>query len=146
MKNFKLKSVTGRLVVGKTIGLVFGIFVMAFLTIYDYPFFSYFGLSMLLLFTLMGVLVAFMGQYDRHPYFNFKLSWWMSSVIAGVLLSLMFVLSAYSEIKFVLGAQLFTELGFHSPFWFLVDGTIVALIMGYLQKRFCGYGEKLELK
>ena len=87
---FKLHSVTGRIAIGKMIGLVVGLLVMVLLPTFDMQVLSMFGIGTLLMFVLMGVMTGFVGQFDRHPALDFSMKWWVRGPIIGAMFMLMY--------------------------------------------------------
>lgn len=145
MRMFKLQSVTGRVAVGKAIGLVVGLIVMFVLPLFGYPGFGFTGFGILIMFILMGAMIGFIGQFDRHPMLDFKMSWWMRGAMVGLSFMLMFVLLSYDSLEIVMKSSLISWTGLVSPFWALIDGAIAGLIMGYVETKMCGEGKDLPL-
>jgi hypothetical protein len=143
---FKQHSVTGRIVVGKSIGLIIGFLVMLFLPTFNMPMISYFSVGTLLFFVLMGAVIGFMGQYDRHPAFNFKMPWYVRGPLVGMFFLLMYILFTYDELSFIMESALVSWMGFESPFWALIDGAVIGGIMGFVETKAAGEGPKLPLK
>lgn len=143
---FKLQSVTGRIAVGKLVGLVMGIVAMIALPSFGFPMFSMFGLGTLIMFMLMGVLVAFMGQYDRHPLFDFKMHWWMRGAVVGFVVMLMYILLSYASLETVMMSNIISWMGLTSPFWALLDGMVIGMIMAFAETKIAGAGPDLPLK
>ncbi len=142
----KKQSVTGRIVVGKLIGLVIGIFCLAVLPTFGFPVVSYFGLGTIIMFMMMGVMIGFVGQYDQHPLFDFKMSWPLRGAAVGFGFMLMYVLLSYNDISVVMQSSVVSWMGLESPFWALLDGVVIGMIMGYVETKFAGEGEDLPLK
>ena len=143
---FHLHSVTGRVAIGKTIGFFVGLMVMLFLPAFDMPIFGMFGLGTLLMFMLMGVMTGFMGMYDRHPAVSFKMPWWVSGGVVGFSFMLMYILFTYNSLEIIMQSAYVSWMGFESPFWALLDGASIGMIMGFVETKLAGEGEKLPLK
>jgi len=131
----------GRVAIGKTIGLIVGLIVMLVLPLFGYPGFGSTGFGILLMFILMGAMIGFLGQYDRHPVFDFKMSWWMRGGLVGISFMFMFVLLSYDSLEIVMKSTLISWTGLSSPFWALIDGVIVGMIMGFCETKMAGEGE-----
>lgn len=142
---FHIHSVTGRIVIGKTIGLIVGILVMLMLPAFDMPIFGMFGLGTLLMFVLMGAMTGFMGLYDRHPAFSFKMPWWVRGGATGLGFMLMYVLFTYNSIEIIMSSAYVSWMGLESPFWALLDGITIGAFMGYVETKFAGEGKDLPL-
>ena len=140
-----LRSVSGRIMIGKIIGLIIGFICLAVLPGFGFPIFSYFGMGTLLMFMLMGTMIGFVGQFDRHPVLDFKMSWCVRGLLVGVAFTLMYVLLAYPAIAFILQSSLLSWMGLSSPFWALIDGAVIGMVMAYAETRLCGEGKNLPL-
>lgn len=143
---FNLHSLTGRLLIGKIIGLIVGLFVIAVLPTFGFPLVSAFGLGSLMMFVLMGVFLGFVGIFDRHPVFGFKMSWQLRGTVVGLIFMLMFVLLSYENLEVIMQSSLVSWMGLESPFWALLDGVFIGLLMGYAETKFAGEGPDLPLK
>ncbi len=141
-----MHSISGRLVVGKTIGLILGILVMLMLPLFNIPIMSMFGFGTLVMFMLMGVLTAFMGIFDRHPMFDIKMPWWIRGPVVGATFMLMYVLFTYDMMLPMMDSELITWTGLSSPFWAILDGVWIGALMGFLETKLAGEGPKLPLK
>lgn len=143
---FTIHSLTGRIVLGKAIGFTIGLLAMLILPFMDIPILSTFGIGTLLMFTMMGAMIGFVGIYTRHPLIDMQLPWWLRSSAIGFAFMLMYVLLAYDTIEVVMQSSLVTWTGLESPYWALIDGIIYGLLMGYITTKFAGEGENLPLR
>ena len=143
---FKLRSVTGRIAIGKMIGLVVGIVVLLLSPQFGFPIWSTFGLGTLIMFVMMGVMIGFMGQFDRHPVLDFKMNWCMRGAMVGGMFMLMYVLLSYANIETVMQSGLVSWMGLESPFWALLDGIVMGIIMAYFETKYAGEGPDLPLQ
>ncbi len=143
---FKKHSVTGRIVTGKIIGLVIGILVIVIMPTFGYPGMSMTGFGILLMFVLMGAMVGFLGQFDRHPVLDFKMPCWLSGAMVGFAFMLMFVLLSYDALEVVMQSSLISWSGLSSPFWALLDGIVIGGVMGLIESKVAGFGPDLPLK
>lgn len=142
---FKLHSVAGRVVVGKLIGLLLGFIVMLLMPTFGFPGFSMIGFGILLMFILMGAMIGFIGQFDRHPMLNFRMPWWVAGPMVGAVFMLMFVLLSHDSLQLVMQSTLISWTGLVSPFWAIIDGLIVGGIMGLAEAKLAGEGPNLPL-
>lgn len=143
---FKIHSITGRVFVGKMVGLLVGLIVMLVMPSFNMPVFSRFGLGTLIMFVLMGAMTGLVGIFDRHPVFNFKMAWWLSGPLVGALFMLMFILFTYETLDVVMQSSLVSWMGIKSPYWALIDGLFIGGMMGFLESSLAGEGKKLPLK
>jgi hypothetical protein len=142
---FHIHSVTGRIVIGKSIGFAIGLLIMLALPTFDMPIVSMFGLGTLLMFILMGAMTGFMGLFDRHPLFQFKLPWWIRGGAIGFVFMLMYILLTYNTFIPFMQSSLVSWTGLSSPFWALIDGTVIGMLMSFVETKFAGEGKDLPL-
>jgi len=142
---FHIHSVTGRIAIGKSIGLVIGVVLMLFLPMFSIPILSMFGLGTLLMFGLMGVMTGFMGLFERHPVLQFNMKWWFRGGIIGFAFMLMYILFTYEIYEGIMQSSLISWTGLTSPFWALIDGTVIGMFMGFVETKFAGEGKDLPL-
>jgi hypothetical protein len=142
---FKLHSISGRIAIGKFIGLVVGVAVMLLLPSFDMSIYSMFGLGTLVMFILMGVVTGFMGILDRHPMLEFKMPWWIRGTLVGASFMLMYVLFTYDTLDIIMQSSLVSWTGLTSPFWAILDGIFIGGVMGFIETKFAGEGPKLPV-
>jgi hypothetical protein len=140
-----MHSVTGRVVIGKSIGFVIGLLIMLLLPAFDMPIFSMFGLGTLLMFMFMGVLTGFMGLFDRHPILQFRMPWWLRGGVIGFAFLLMHILLSYHSFGTIMQSSLVSWAGLTSPFWALIDGVLFGMLMSFVETKFAGEGKDLPL-
>ena len=141
----KIHSITGRIIIGKTIGFAIGIVAMLFLPLFNIPIMGMFGLGTLLMFVLMGTLTGFMGIFDRHPMIDFKMPWWFRGPLVGATFLLMYVLFTYEMMELIMQSSLVTWMGLKSPFWAILDGICIGGLMGFVETKLAGEGKDLPL-
>lgn len=131
-------SVTNRIVVGKIIGLVAGLLVFLLAPIMGVAIDLRFGLGLILFYMMTGVLIAFVGLFDRHPILKFKLPWWLGGIVIGAGMHIMLVLLAHDQIALML--QQMELVALSSPWWAIFDGIILGLIMAFAEMKLAGKG------
>jgi hypothetical protein len=139
-------SVTKRFIVGVTTGAIIGLISMFLFMLFGFSLFSMFGLGTLLLFVFMGMVTAFVGQFDRHPIFHFKISWCLRGIVIGIGFMLMYVLLTYPTLEIMMRSSIIAWTGMTSPFWVLIDGFFIGLLMSYLETKIAGEGSELPLE
>lgn len=142
---FKLHSISGRIVIGKTIGLVVGIITILLLPLFNISMLSMFGLGTLLMFVIMGAVTGVMGIFDRHPVFDFKMQWWFRGPLIGATFMLMYILLTYDTMELMMQSSLVTWTGLTSPFWAILDGMFLGGIMGFIETKLAGEGKDLPV-
>ncbi len=144
--SFQLKSLTGRMFIGQVIGFITGVVFILLMPTFGFPLFSTFGGGALLMFVLMGMFIGLMGIFDRHPVLDFKMKWYIRGAIAGFLFMFMLVLLSYESLEVIMQSTLISWTGLTSPYWAVLDGIIIGLVMAYLETKFAGEGSELPLK
>jgi hypothetical protein len=132
------KSVTNRIIIGKTIGLIAGISVFFALPVMGATLDPKFGVGLILFYSLLGAIIGLMGMFDRHPVLNFKMPWWLLGTAIGTVLHIILVLVSYDQIALI--AEQIDIFGMTSPWWAILDGAILGLIMSFAEKKFAGEG------
>ncbi|MEQ9488306.1 MAG: hypothetical protein RIM72_04830 [Alphaproteobacteria bacterium] len=137
---FDPPSMTRRIVIGKVIGLVFGLigfFAMPFIApdVGMHP-----RIGILLWYPTVGAVIGAFGLFTRHPVLNLPLPWWFRSTLVGAWLNFVLTFFAYDLMQEFLVAMVGPQGIVSSPFWFVAEGALVGLVIGYLATRFGGEG------
>lgn len=143
---FKIHSVAGRVFIGIIIGLIVGIISIAVSPIFGFPLLSMFGFGTLITFVMMGFTLGLVGMFDYHPVFGFKMRWWIRGPVAGFIFTLMYILLSYETLEVIMQSNIVSWMGLSSPFWALLDGITIGLIMGWMETKFAGEGSSLPLE
>ena len=133
-------SLMTRIAVGKFAGLIFGLlgFVM---TPYFWPEATmFFRWGILLWYITVGAVIGMFGVMDRHPMFNMPFKWWFRGPWIGGWMNFILALFTYDQLKTIMVGFFGPDGMFTSPFWFVAEGAIVGLVIGYLATRFGGEG------
>jgi peptidoglycan/LPS O-acetylase OafA/YrhL len=131
------------MMIGIFTGLVLGMLTIIILPMLGMPGLSMFGYGIVLLYVLMGVMIGLMGRFERHPFLGFQLHWWMRGPAIGMVFMIVLVLLGYEEISVIMESSLVSWTGLTSPWWGLLDGIFYGGLMGYLETKIAGDGNKL---
>jgi hypothetical protein len=131
-------SITNRIIIGKSIGLVSGIAVFLMLRLMGATIDLKLGIGLMFFYIFLGALIALIGMFDRHPIFKFKMHWWLTGIAIGLVFHLMLILISYDQLAIML--QQMDIFGMISPWWSLIDGAIIGLIMAFVETKFAGEG------
>lgn len=138
---FNNPSLITRIAIGKAIGLFFGL--IGFICLpYFLPDASWlFRWGILLWYTTIGAVIGVFGVFTYHPILKLPLPWWFRASIVGAWMNFVLTFFAYDTMQAMM-ISLFGESGLiSSPFWFIAEGAIIGLIMGYFATRFGGEGK-----
>lgn len=133
-------SLVTRVAVGKGIGFAFGLagFLLVPYIFADAGWLLRWGI--LLWYTTLGAIVGFVGVFDYHPVLRLPLPWWFRAPLIGAWMNFVLTFFVYDQFETMLIALFGAESLLRSPFWFVAEGALVGLIIGYFATRFGGEG------
>ena len=138
----KHPSLTTRVAIGKGIGFLFGLagFVLlpSFLPEAD----ALIRWGILLWYTTVGAIIGVFGIYTRHPLLNLPLPWWIRAPFVGAWMNFVLTFFAFDAMKAMMIAMFGQGGVFSSPFWFVAEGAIIGLVIGYFATLLGGEGRK----
>jgi hypothetical protein len=137
---FGKPSLVTRIAIGKSMGLAFGLigFLMLPYVLPEADPMMRWGF--LLWYTTLGAIIATFGIFTSHPVLQLPLPWWFRAPFIGGWMNFVLTLLMYEDLRdFSLSlfgpGSLFT-----SPFWFVAEGAVVGLVIGYVCTRVGGEG------
>lgn len=133
-------SLVRRIAIGKVIGLGFGL--VGFFTI---PFISadigiHPRIGVLLWYPTVGAVIGVFGIFTSHPVLKLPMPWWFRAPVIGAWMNLVLTFFAYDTMQTLLLAMFGPAGAMSSPYWFVAEGALIGLIIGYLATRFGGEG------
>ena len=138
---FANPSLTTRIIIGKTIGLVIGLTGFVLLPFF-YPEAGWLlRWGVLLWYTTIGAIIGVFGVYTRHPILNLPMPWWFRAPILGAWMNFVLTFFAYETMREVMVGMFGDQGVMTSPFWFTAEGAVVGLVIGYVATRFGGEGK-----
>jgi len=135
-------SLVTRIAIGKGIGLLVGL--VGFICL---PFFLpeagwLIRWGILLWYTTVGAIIGVFGVFTWHPVLKLPMPWWFRAPIIGAWMNFVLTFFAY-DVMAAMMTSLFGVGGIlTSPFWFVVEGALVGLLIGYVATRFGGEGKE----
>lgn len=132
--------------IGISIGAIVGVLTIVLSPMFGFPVLSMFGFGTLITFVLMGLTIGMVGMFDYHPIFGFRMRWWLRGAFLGFFFTLMYILLGYESLQILIQSSLVSWTGLTSPFWALIDGTMIGLFMGWMETKFAGEGSNLPLR
>ncbi len=138
----KNPSLVTRIMIGESVGLAVGL--IGFLSmVYFWPEVSTLTRwGILLWYTTLGAIIGVFGVMTWHPILKLPLPWWIRSPFIGGWMNFVLTFFAFDVMKSMLSST-FGDIGYlTSPFWFVLEGAIVGLLIGYLATRFGGEGKE----
>ncbi|MDH5434059.1 MAG: hypothetical protein OEY19_08945 [Gammaproteobacteria bacterium] len=139
---FENPSLITRIAIGKLIGFFFGLLGFIFLP-YFYPEAGWLlRWGILFWYTTVGAVIGIFGVLTYHPVLKLPFPWWFRAPILGAWMNFVLTFFAFDTMQAILH-NMFGEDGFMtSPFWFVAEGAIIGLIIGYFATKFGGEGKE----
>ena len=137
---FENPSLVTRIAIGKSIGFALGLIGLVVMPIF-WPDSNWMErIGFLFWYTTVGAFIGVLGVFTWHPILKLPMPWWCRSTIVGAWMNLVLTLFIYDRLEAMM-LELMGENGvFLSPFWFVVEGAVVGLLIGYFATRFGGEG------
>lgn len=138
----KAPSLIIRIAIGKAIGFVIGLaafFVVRTMVPELGPMFPW---AIMFWYATLGAIVGVYGVFTYHPILQLPMPWWFRAPVIGGWMNFVLTLFIYDEIKTFMASILGPTFGAMSPFWFVLEGALVGLLIGYFATRFGGEGRE----
>jgi len=137
---FSNPSLITRIAIGKGVGLVIGLIGFIFLPYFipDAEWMIRWGI--LLWYTTLGAIVGVFGVFTWHPVLKLPMPWWFRAPLISAWMNFVLIFFAFDRFAAMMITMFGVDGMFLSPFWFVLEGAIVGLIIGYLATRFGGEG------
>ncbi len=139
---FSNPSLITRIAIGKTVGFAFGLMGFFFL-----PYL--FGATDLMIrwgfvfwYTTVGAFIGVFGVFTWHPILKLPMPWWFRSVWIGAWMNFVLTLFIFDRMQAYMIAIFGEDGALSSPFWFVSEGALVGLLIGYLATKFGGEGKE----
>lgn len=137
---FEYPSLITRIAIGKSIGFVVGLLGFFFVPHFAPELGSLFQWEILLWYTTLGAIVGIFGVFTQHPVLNFPMPWWVRSPVLGAWMNFVLAFFAYDAMQVAMHAVFGADSFLQSPFWFVLEGAIVGLFIGYFATKFGSEG------
>lgn len=98
--------------------------------------------AMLLWYITFGAIIGVFGVLTYHPILKMPMPWWFRAPFIGGWLNFVLTLFIYEDIKAFSTALFGVDGLFSSPFWFVGEGVVVGLLIGYLATALAGEGKE----
>ncbi len=134
---FAKPSLLTRITVGKTVGFLLGVagfFAAPAFGIDDMKM----RIAILFWYTAIGAFIGLAGVFTRHPLLKINMSWWFMGPMIGAWMNLLLVLFAWDVFAPLMAGGDFW--GLTSPWWAVLEGAVVGLLIGGLATLFGGEG------
>ena len=139
---FSNPSLITRIAIGKSVGFIVGLLGFFLMPV----FFGETGLMIrwgfVFWYTTIGAFIGVFGVFTWHPILKLPMPWWFRSAWIGAWMNFVLTLFIYDQMQAYM-TIFFGENGvISSPFWFVLEGALVGLLIGFLATRFGGEGKE----
>jgi len=132
-----------RIAIGKGIGFFIGLLGLIVMP-YFWPDASwYFRWGILFWYTTFGAIIGVFGVVDYHPILKLPLPWWIRAPFLGAWLNFVLTLFIYEPLQQFTLAFFGADGLLSSPFWFVAEGALIGLIIGFTATRYAGEGKNV---
>jgi hypothetical protein len=128
-----LTRITVAKLTGFTIGVI-GFFVAPAFGIDDMKL----RVGILFWYAAVGAIIALAGVMTWHPVLKMKMPWWFMGPLIGAWMNFLLILFAWDAFSSMMAGGVFW--GMTSPWWGVLEGAIVGLLLGGLATLFGGEG------
>lgn len=139
------KSILARIIYGKSLGFIIGILVVGYMYLSANKAFSpELAGGIIIFYIIMGALIAFTGIITNYPIVNIKITYVLRGLIIGFFMHLMLIFLNPESIT-----QIVASIGidfFQSPYWILIDGSILGIIIDGITTKYAGEGKNLPIQ
>jgi hypothetical protein len=133
-------SLMTRIVVGKTAGFAIGLVGLLLLPSLAPGIGWGLRLGFLFWYTTLGAIVAVFGVFTWHPVLRVPLPWWLIGPALGAWMNFVVTLLAFPTLRSLLVTMFGANGPLGSPYWFIAEGAVVGLVIGFLTTRYGGEG------
>ena len=139
---FQQPSMVTRVTIGKGIGFFVGLLGFVLVPVILPEAGTMFRWALLLWYTTVGAIIGVFGVFTYHPILKLPMPWWFRAPVFGGWLNFVLVLFIYNDMRAFMTAVFGAEGTFASPFWFVLEGAIIGLLIGYVCTRYGGEGKE----
>jgi hypothetical protein len=135
-------SLMTRIAIGKSVGFIIGLagFIAMPYLFGETDIMLRWGI--LLWYTTVGAFIGVFGVVTWHPVLRLPMPWWFRSSLIGAWMNFVLTLFIYDSLQSYM-THVFGENGaMSSPFWLVLEGLLVGLLIGFLATRFGGEGKE----
>ena len=140
---FGKPSLITRIAVGKLVGLMVGLIGFALLPMVWPETDDWLRWGILLWYTTLGALIGVFGVFTWHPILKLPMPWWFRAPFLGAWMNFVLVFFAHEKMRAFLTAAFGADGLLQSPFWFVAEGALVGLVIGFAATRIGGEGAEI---
>lgn len=136
-------SLMTRIIIGKSIGFAIGLlgFTLLPFLLPEPGWLLRWGI--LFWYTTVGAIIGVYGIFTWHPILKLPMPWWFRAPVIGGWMNFVLTFFAYDTLQTLIVYNLGENGVISSPFWVIVEGMLVGLLIGYFATRFGGEGAEI---
>jgi hypothetical protein len=96
--------------------------------------------GVLLWYTTVGAVIGVFGLISHHPMFGFRMTWWFRGLFVGAWFNLVLAFLMRDELEILMQQLGGVFGGLSSPFWVVLEGAVIGLIIDAIATRIAGEG------
>jgi hypothetical protein len=131
-------SLASRVAIGKTAGFVIGLACFIGLPLVWAGSTLMLQWGVLLWYTTIGAFIGMFAEMKHAPIINLPLPWWFGGIWVGGWMNFILTLFAYDLFVQMMDTMFSGQLAGYSPFWFVLEGAIIGLIIAGLTVKYGG--------
>ncbi|WP_343563995.1 hypothetical protein [Kiloniella sp. b19] len=135
-------SIIRRIVVGKSVGLVFGAMAYASLSYLFANPDELLGIGLILWYVTLGGVIGISGVFNQHAILVSPIPWWFRAPVIGGWMNFVLTFFTYQQMEAVLVSLFGIESKLSNPFWFVMEGAVVGLLIGFCATKAGGEGKE----
>ena len=97
-------------------------------------------IGILMWYTTFGAVIGVLGMFDEHPLLKFRLRFWFRGPVFGAWLNLVIAFLMYDKLAVLVPLIGGPLAGLKSPFWIVLEGAVVGLLIDAIATKFAGEG------
>lgn len=139
---FSKPSLITRIAIGKLVGFIIGL--IGFLVLPYIMSDVDLGLrwGVWLWYTTLGAIIGVFGVMTWHPVLKLPMPWFVRAPLLGAWMNFVLTLIAFDTLDTVMLAVFGADGPMRTPYWFVFEGAVVGLVIGYFATRFGGEGSE----
>ena len=135
-------SLVTRIAIGKGVGFIIGLAGFAFFEFFLPEEDWMLRWGVLFWYTTIGAIIGVFGIFNWHPFFRLPFPWWIRAPLIGAWMNFVLTFFAYDIMQAVLISMFSKDHLLTSPFWFVAEGAVVGLVIGFFTTLFGGEGKE----
>jgi hypothetical protein len=140
---FNNPSLITRIAIGKAIGFLFGLIGFVLLPYFLPDVGWHLRWGILFWYTTVGAIIGVFGVFTYHPVLKLPMPWWFRAPLIGAWMNFVLTFFAYDAMRAMMNSLIEEGGALSSPFWFVAEGALIGLIIGFFATRFGGEGKEV---